>query len=141
MDVDGVRHDRGNHVNGVTFTGSGGGHLIRNNIFYHSEGDGAIQSGYESLYTASGNIEKDPLFVNANRFDFSGKFVGRDNYDFRVKPGSPAIAAGISQYAPSVDIEGNPRPTNGLDIGVYQYRDGGGSPPTTPDSPKNLRLK
>ncbi len=41
-------------------------------------------------------------------------------YDLRLRPGAPAIGAGNSADAPSVDITGAPRGTK-IDVGAYQY--------------------
>jgi parallel beta-helix repeat protein len=57
----------------------------------------------------NGNISADPLFVNPVS-------------DFHLRPGSPAIDAGTNNDAPAVDIEGTPRPLNGVDMGAYEFR-------------------
>jgi parallel beta-helix repeat protein len=64
----------------------------------------------------NGNIAADPLFVNAGS-------------DFHLQPGSPAIDAGTNSGAPTVDIEGTPRPLNGVDMGAYEFRRVDTTPP------------
>jgi hypothetical protein len=65
--------------------GSGGGHVIRKNLFF-SPGRTSI-SGKPGDFTASDNLEdKDPLFTDADRFDF------------RLREGSPAIGFGAPAF-------------------------------------------
>jgi len=93
--------------------------IISNNIFYRAAPQGASRCSFNNNITyrtsndtipygdniGSGNlIGVNPLFVNFP--DAGGNF--KFEYDFHLKPGSPAIAAG----------------TDGRDIGVY----GGNSP-------------
>ncbi|MDH7486063.1 MAG: choice-of-anchor Q domain-containing protein [Anaerolineae bacterium] len=62
----------------------------------------------------------DPLFVNA-----PGK-------DFHLTAASPAVDAGTGQGAPTVDLDGNPRPQGaGYDIGPYEYVTAGPTPTPT----------
>ena len=66
---------------GIDFVGAGGGHVIRNNLFFGPERTSI--AGKAGDYAASDNLEdKDPLFVDADRFDF------------RLRKGSPAIDSG-----------------------------------------------
>ncbi|MCY7327483.1 MAG: right-handed parallel beta-helix repeat-containing protein, partial [Saprospiraceae bacterium] len=60
-------------------------------------------------YSGTGNINADPLFVNAG--------------DFHLQCGSPAINAGTNTGAPATDIEGNPRAltvADPADMGAYE---------------------
>jgi len=44
--------------------------------------------------------------------------------DFHLLPNSPALNMGSNADAPALDLEGNPRPSNGIvEIGPYEYRD------------------
>jgi hypothetical protein len=113
---------------GIDFYHSNGGHVLRNNMGYSSAGlslvggaigDVTFSGENPTLMTWSG--EKDgvnPLFINPS------------NFDFHLQSNSPAIDAGTSQQAPSVDFDGNSRPAgNEYDIGAYEY---GGSGSATP---------
>ena len=56
----------------------------------------------------SGNISGDPAFV------------APDQGDYRLQSSSPARAAGTSQLAPTVDIEGHPRDATHPDLGAFE---------------------
>jgi hypothetical protein len=73
---------------GVDFVGAGGRHVIRKNLFF-GPGRKSI-SGKPGDFTASDNLEdKDPLFLDADRFDF------------RLGEGSSAIGFGAA-ISPSI---------------------------------------
>ncbi len=69
-------------IQGVALLGSGGGHVINNNLFYSDHGHSAIEVAYQSKYTATKNVTANPLFVNPSK------------YDFRLSSGSPALKMG-----------------------------------------------
>ena len=89
-------------------------------------------------YTGTGNINLNPLFVDADGTD---NILGTQDDDFHLQAGSPCIDAGTSDNAPATDIEDNPRyddpgmPNNGggiypyYDIGAYENQNA--TPPTT----------
>lgn len=84
--------------------------------------------------------DRDPLFVRPGRFvpdryrtlQFGAASVQVADFiddagDYHLLAGSPAIDAGASEQAPSLDIEGNRRPCGaGVDIGPYEACGGRG---------------
>jgi Right handed beta helix region/Protein of unknown function (DUF1565) len=100
----------GGACQGIEFVGAGRGHVIRKNLFFAPDRT-SIGKG-SANYSATENVEKDPLFVDPERFDF------------RLRKGSPAIDAGTPDGALSSDRDGTPRPQGRApDIGAYESRD------------------
>ncbi len=67
-------------------------------------------------------------------------FVDPVGYDFHLLATAPAVDSGSDDMAPSVDIEGEPRPQGeGVDMGAYEYHEGtieypdGGTDASGPD--------
>ena len=102
-------------------TGANGGGIfsdsilptITNTILWNngSETAGGATVTYSCVqggYTGEGNINADPLFVNAAAGDYN------------LQDASPCIDKGTSSDAPATDIEGNPRDAH-PDIGAYEY--------------------
>ena len=79
-----------------------------NNILWDNETNRILlKTGSER-----GTLVADPQFV-----DFKSDGSG----DYHLRPGSPALGAGVELGAPSIDIDGKPRPPEGgVDIGIYQ---------------------
>jgi len=80
-----------------------------------------IQGGW----TGTGNIDVDPLFVDAA------------NGNYHLTNYSPAIGAGTATGAPITDLDGNARPNPGgsnPDIGAYENSLGTANAPPTPTS-------
>jgi len=90
---------------------SGGtGNTVINNLM-HSSASGSNQQVTPTNYTQ--------YFVNTNP----------SNLDLHLKAGSPAIDAGTSSGAPSVDFDGVSRPQgSGYDVGAYEYVTGNQAP-------------
>ncbi|MFA4817191.1 MAG: choice-of-anchor Q domain-containing protein [Parcubacteria group bacterium] len=85
--------------------------IMSNNLKYPS-GAPWLNTSYctPGLFTMSGNISADPMFVN------------KLGYDFHLQSDSPAINTGLVTNAPSADFDRNTRPQGaGFDIGAYEY--------------------
>lgn len=144
------------HHHGISLYNSQGGRIVNNTVL--NPWGGGYATGILSLTTGSGSISRDTLvrnnLVSADRA-FSGEnitkdhnvvvtdlaafFVDPDAFDFRLRPDSPAIDAGLLEGAPDTDLTGRVRPVGaGVDLGAYEYADD--EDVTPPASPRNLRL-
>jgi hypothetical protein len=101
----------GGATQGIDWVGPGGGHIVRNNLFFapnrRSIGEG---SGH---YKATDNIEdKDPQFADA------------EQHNFHLRTDSPAINAGTSENSIATDFEGAKRPHGPApDLGAFEYHE------------------
>jgi hypothetical protein len=92
----------GNHKNGSPSEGC----TIRNNIYYRTLSIDTTQTVDHNLRIRN----------------YDSNFVDFGQFDLCLKEGSPAIDAGTSELAPSIDIRGISRPQGSLyDIGAYEY--------------------
>jgi len=83
-----------------------------------------VQGGW----SGTGNIEEDPLFVDANGLD---NIVGTEDDNLRLSPGSPCIDAGVNDAVPggvTTDLDGRERFSDGdcndtviVDMGAYEF--------------------
>ncbi len=85
---------------------------MTNNLFFGSRS----ASGYYDEYGDNWIVNQDPLFIDAQ------------NYDFRLGAGSPAIDTGTGQFPLDTDFLSNLRPVDGngdnissYDIGPYEF--------------------
>ncbi|HJS28517.1 MAG TPA: right-handed parallel beta-helix repeat-containing protein [Anaerolineales bacterium] len=124
--------------------GSDTGNQVYNNILYSDHtwrGSIAIAepglAGFESDYniivdrfsTDSGDSNMDFAAWQALGYDLNSilatpeeLFVDEAAGDYRLKPGSPAIDAGVALPDVPADLEGNPRPIGlAYDIGAYEF--------------------
>jgi hypothetical protein len=76
-----------------------------------------VEGGWPGL----GNIDADPLFVDADGAD---NVMATDDDDMHLLGGSPCLDAGDNSAVPpsmTIDLDGNPRIVNGtVDIGAYE---------------------
>jgi hypothetical protein len=98
--------------------------LWNDSPFEISFNDGSITVSYSDVrggWPGTGNIDADPLFVDADGAD---DVSGTEDDDLRLSPGSPCIDAGDkSAILQSVitDLDGNPRIINEIvDMGAYE---------------------
>ncbi len=91
------------------------------NIFYNAGDEGQVYANGRDYSAAEleagalgeGNLSRDPMFLSP---------AWGESGDYHLRAGSPAIDAGSSEDAPTRDLDGNPRNTDGAcDIGAYEY--------------------
>lgn len=107
---------------GAVYFGAQVNPVLEYNLFYRPGEDEQVEANgrlytvadIESGLLGTGNTVADPLFI------FPG--WGSEG-DYHVQWGSPAIDAGTAFEAPSIDLDGTPRPQGqGFDIGAYEKK-------------------
>lgn len=108
--------------------------VIRNNIFYEPRGQAITSYAFSLAANASCKVEHNIVFgsgvtlgapsscsTSANMSETDPKLVNATQppYDFRLRPESPAIGAGVAIPGATVDFEGTPR-ANPPCIGAYE---------------------
>ncbi len=91
-------------------------------IYNTSSNPTVTYSNIQGGYTGTGNINADPLFVDADGPD---NIAGTLDDNLRLQSGSPSIDTGNNAAVPTgvtTDLEGKPRIQNGtVDMGAYEY--------------------
>jgi hypothetical protein len=88
-----------------------------NNLIWNNKAGIELNNGL----VAVGTINADPLMVN---------FKADGTGDYHLQSGSRGINSGTSTAAPTIDLDGVPRPFgSGFDLGVYEF---GGTPQPWP---------
>jgi len=117
MNVTVSGNDSATGFDGAEVEGPVSGFPIVNSIFWGNGTSNANLAGSNldvtysdvgSGWTGTGNIDADPLFVDAA------------NGDYHLQVGSPCIDAGMPASAPTHDIEGTPRDP-APDMGAYEW--------------------
>jgi hypothetical protein len=111
--------------------------ILTNVIIWSSSGSSIVNnnstptvtySNIQGGYSGTGNINANPLFVDADGPD---NIVGTLDDNLRLQSGSPSINTGNNAAVPTgvtTDLEGKPRIQNGtVDMGAYEYDN---TPPT-----------
>jgi parallel beta-helix repeat protein len=94
-----------------TSTVPSSGNLIRNNVSHQ------FVSLTASMGTADHNL---PTSGSLSAANYSAYFVSYTNLDFSLKATSPAVGAGVTNSAPTIDINRNVRNLP-YDSGAYEY--------------------
>lgn len=98
--------DVGIYESGLT----GWNNRFLNNLVYGNKTNWFLKGGSQS-----GSITADPQFV---------RYTGTLDGDYHLQMGSPAIAVGVSEFAPETDLDSSPRRQT-PDLGAYESRPAG----------------
>lgn len=131
------------HWHGITFLGARGVRVVNNTVIDRNDvtpgppwisvdnhKDGTAPSGcivrnnlVTDLANAATGVTEDHNTVIAPG-DFAQFFVNAGGFDLHLVQTAPAVNAGSSDLAPSVDHDGVPRPQgSAVDIGAYEWHD------------------
>lgn len=111
----------GNGIAGIKVWSTVTGSQFLNNIFFNNPTNLIL----DGTGTQTNTITSDPQLVN---------YQANGSGDYHLKPGSPAIAAGVTANAPTIDFDGNAR-SSVIDIGPFIFGSGGGNTSPTPTVP------
>lgn len=124
---------------GITWMSSGGGNILRNNLFYATApgatADFASSTPQAVSFTESGSIRgADPMFVNGPASYPAG------GPDLHLRSGSPAIGKGLTVAESAYDMDHQARSVP-YDIGADEFLSGTPTVNAVPAPPKNAMLR
>lgn len=111
----------------LRFISQGAGLLVWNSIAYHNSNNDLNLSGdYSSSYFTNNCFAVTNFLQGAGNITNAPVFVNFDGADFRPKPDSPTVNAGVFRdwMTDATDLAGNPRLDRihqTVDIGAYEY--------------------
>ncbi len=107
--------------------------------YFQNAGGGYQQSGLEVRNCLFFGSKPSEGGHSSNLSANAGFFRNRDQRDYHLVAGSPAIDAGVTITLVTTDIEGNPR-TGAYDVGAYEFNVSTGID-DTPENPTGFRLE
>ena len=131
----------------ATFTDSLNSEMIvniQNSILFNpGSSDYEVEAGTPTINSMGGNLSSDltteDIFINVeDQRNIDDMFFVDSQSDYHLTAESPAVNAGVSNGAPSLDLEGNSR-IGDVDAGAFEFQ--GSSSTNNPDFNKNLILK
>ncbi len=135
------------HWHGITFLGAKNVHVVNNTVIdpnttdpgppwisidAHKDGTPPVgcivrNNIVTDLNLASSGVTEDHNIIVK---DYASLFVDAAGYDLHLVPGAAAIDQGSPDLAPSIDVEGIPRPQGvAVDVGAYEWHDPSVTPP------------
>jgi parallel beta-helix repeat protein len=129
-----------NHYHGITLSGAVNCRIINNTVADRDTTDSDISpwirvGNHKDGSASEGCIVRNNIYHRTLSMDttqtvdhnlrvrnYDSNFVDFDQFDLRLREGSPAIDAGTGELAPAIDIRGISRPQGSLyDIGAYEH--------------------
>ncbi|MFT5748730.1 MAG: hypothetical protein ACI920_004127, partial [Saprospiraceae bacterium] len=98
---------------------------LQNNIFQNAGENYVIENGMPTVISNGGNLDESggmivELTQPSDIFGEDPEFFDASNFDYHLTEDSPCIDAGVTDGAPTTDIEGNMR-DGMVDIGAYEF--------------------
>lgn len=135
------------HWHGITFLGAKNVHVVNNTVIdpnttdpgppwisidNHKDGTPPVgcvvrNNLVTDLNLASSGVTEDHNIIVK---DYASFFVDAAGYDLHLLPGAAAVDQGSPDLAPSIDVDGIPRPQGAaVDVGAYEWHDPSVTPP------------
>lgn len=131
-----------NHWHGISFYGATNSTIINNTVldpipddaigpsWIKTEDDGSfitlncvVKNNVTNTISVTANTSVGNNTTLQTLSDYASNFVDYSAFDFHLLQTSPLIDAADNAIAPSVDLEGNTRPSGAFaDIGAYEYQ-------------------